>query len=57
MWQIPKLLVVAYEKNFLPKFLLFKIKYAIDGVVYKIIDTYYYFIIPIREWTYRFVCE
>ena len=51
MWQIPKLLVVAYEKNFLPKFLLFKIKYAIDGVVYKIIDTYYYFIIPIREWT------
>ena len=27
------------------------------GVVYLIFDTYYYFIIPIREWTYKFIGE
>ena len=26
----------------------------LTGVVYLIIDTYYYFIIPMREWTYLF---
>ena len=32
-------------------------KYVIDGVVYLIFDTYYYFIIPIREWTYKSMHE
>ena len=46
----------SIRKNFLlleidtiAKFLLFKMKYVIDGGNLLIIDTYYYFVIPIRE--------
>ena len=30
-------------------------KYVLDGVVYLVIDTYYYFIIPVPELTYMFL--
>ena len=37
------------EIDTIAKFLLFKMKYVIDGGSLLIIDTYYYFVIPIRE--------
>ena len=43
------------EINTIPKFLLLRMNYIFDGGVYLITDTYNYFIIPIRKWTFPFI--
>ena len=62
--KISKLIVIAYEKNIyclklmlLQSFYRLKWNMFLTGVVYLIIDTYYYFIIPMCEWNYKFMCE
>ena len=62
-WWISELLLIAYKKclfleiDTITNFLMFKMKYVVKGVVYLNIDTYYSFVVSIREWTYKIMCK
>ena len=62
MLRIPKLIVIAYKKNvYFSKLLLLQSfnslrwNMYLPGVAYVINETYYYFIISIRKWSYSFI--
>ena len=61
MWRISELIVIAYEKKFyfskliLQHFCYWKWNMLLTVVVYLIIDIYYYFVIPMRDWTYSLI--